>query len=262
MELPEPTIDMSQAAEDLARTGLAIVQDALSETLAEEALEQLNRIAADERHRGSALLEDGSSADGRYAPGPNQRVLALLEKAAVFADLACHRAPLTLARRAFGESYGYPQDVVDHFGFADLRLSSATANIANCGGVPMELHADQGFVPNTDYPIVINALWPLVDMDADNGATEVVPGSHRCDAATMLATPPAPIPISATAGTLVVIDGRTWHRTGANTTSRPRPVVLINYCRPWVRPFDDNIAEVSQELLPRTPWFVYDHSPG
>ena len=192
MELPSPTTELAQAAEDLARTGLAVIPNALSATVTAEALKQLNHIADEERDHGRALLEDGSSADGRYAPGPNQRVLALLEKARVFADLACHQIPVALARRAFGESYGYPQDVVDNFGFDDLRLSSATANIANRGGVRMELHADQGFVPDTGYPIVINALWPLVDMDATNGATEVVPGSHHSTPAAMIATPPTP----------------------------------------------------------------------
>ena len=60
---------------------------------------------------------------------------------------------------------------------------------------------------------------------------------------------------------MILFDGRTWHRTGANTTDKSRPVVLVNYCRPWVRPFDDNIAKTSQKLLTTTPWFIYDHPP-
>jgi ectoine hydroxylase-related dioxygenase (phytanoyl-CoA dioxygenase family) len=259
VELPEPTNDLDQAADDLGRTGLAIVPDAVDATLTAEALKQLNQIADDERRLGRALLEDGSATDGRYTPGPNQRVLSLLEKDAVFADLACHEVPLALTRRVFGKSYGYPHDVVDRFSLADLRLSSATANIANSGGVPMELHADQGFAPATDYPILVNALWPLVDIDAGNGATEVVPGSHHAAAATMIAAPPTPTPISATAGSVILFDGRTWHRTGANNIDTSRPVVLINYCRPWVRPFDDDIRTFSENLLRTEPWFVYDH---
>ena len=258
MELPAPTTDLASAADDLERTGIAIVQDAIDGSVVVTALSRLNQLASDERERGTAFLEDGAAADGNYAPGPNQRVLSLLEKGSIFAELACHDVPTSLTRQVFARSYGYPDDVVQRLGFDEFRLSSATANIANRGGVPMTLHADQGFIPPTDYPIIVNALWPLVDIDHSNGATEVVPGSHLANPLAMSSSPPRPQPIAATAGSVVLIDGRTWHRTGANKTDHSRPVVLVNYCRPWVRPFDDDIVAISRDLLPSRPWFVYD----
>lgn len=258
MKLPAPTTDLASAADDLQRTGIAIVQNAIDSFVVATALSRLNQLASDEREQGTAFFEDGAAADGNYAPGPNQRVLSLLEKGSIFAELACHDVPTSLTRQVFARSYGYPDDVVQRLGFDEFRLSSATANIANRGGVPMTLHADQGFVPPTGYPIIVNALWPLVDIDHTNGATEAVPGSHHTDPLVMISSPPHPQSISATAGSVVLIDGRTWHRTGANTTDESRPVILINYCRPWVRPFDDHIATSSRRLLPIRPWFVYD----
>lgn len=258
MDLPVPTTDLASAADDLERTGIAIVQDAIDGSLVSAARSRLSRVASDERERGTAILESGAAADGKYAPGPNQRILSLLEKGSIFAKLACHDVPTSLTRQAFRTSYDYPDEVVQQFGLDELRLSSVTANIANRGGAPMTLHADQGFVPPTDYPIIVNALWPLVDIDHTNGATEAVPGSHRAGSPALTSSPPRPLSISATAGSVVLIDGRTSHRTGANRTNRSRPVILVTYCRPWVRPFDDRIATVARPLLPSRPWFVYD----
>jgi ectoine hydroxylase-related dioxygenase (phytanoyl-CoA dioxygenase family) len=71
------------------------------------------------------------------------------------------------------------------------------------------------------------------DFTEQNGATLVCPGSHLLDG------PPQGISmVSATgsAGTALVVDGRTWHGTGPNTTvDRHRTGILAYYCRPYIR---------------------------
>lgn len=62
-----------------------------------------------------------------------------------------------------------------------VLLSNINANIAGPGGGKMVLHADQGYVipPWPPEPLVANVIWMVDDFTEDDGATLMVPGSHR-----------------------------------------------------------------------------------
>ncbi|MDY7105511.1 MAG: phytanoyl-CoA dioxygenase family protein [Actinomycetota bacterium] len=272
MDIPDPTTDLDRALHDLSVAGVAVLAGALPDERVAEAREHLDAVAEAERRAGTAILEDGSSSDGQYRSGANQRVVALLAKGEVFRRLAVDRAVVEIIRRAFGGTYGYPDEVVETYGLDRVLVSSVTANIARRGGREMGLHADQGFVPaTTPYPVIVNAVWPLVDFTADNGATRVAPGSHLQDQVALTTQPPATIAVEAPAGSVVLVDGRTWHGTGANRTSRPRPAILATYCRPWVRTFANHALELDPQVLVDAPdelldlvgyrpWLTFGHA--
>src|SRR6185295_70951 len=78
----------------------------------------------------------------------------------------------------------------------DLKLSSLNSRAALPGQGLQALHADWGgAVAPGDYQ-VCNSIWLLDDFTADNGATRVVPGTHRSGKAPRdeLADPAAPHP--------------------------------------------------------------------
>jgi ectoine hydroxylase-related dioxygenase (phytanoyl-CoA dioxygenase family) len=85
-----------------------------------------------------------------------------------------------------------------------------------------------------DPPVVCNTMWALTDFTADNGATRVVPGSHRG---------PKPqyggeyesVPAVMPKGSVLVWHGRLWHGGGANATGADRVGIAMNYCAGWVR---------------------------
>jgi len=94
----------------------------------------------------------------------------------------------------------------------DFKLSSLNFRAALPGHGRQPLHADYGGpVPPGEYQ-VCNSIWLLDDFTADNGATRVVPGSHRFArrAREALADPAAPHPdevrLIAPAGTVVVFN--------------------------------------------------------
>ena len=90
------------------------------------------------------------------------------------------------------------------------------------------LHADFGGpVPPGGYQ-VCNSIWLLDDFTADNGATRVVPGSHRFGRPAREALPdpaaahPNEVQLIAPAGTVVVFNSHLWHGGTRNDSGRPR----------------------------------------
>lgn len=154
----------------------------------------------------------------------NQRVWALLNRGQVFVDLVQH--PL---------AFGLIEDLLGR----PVLLSNFSGNITGPGAGHGALHCDQFYVPPPwpDGPLAANAAWLVTDFTAANGATMVVPGSHRRSAPTPTTQPPDDaVPLEAPAGTVMVLDGRTWHQTGANTTDEEHRIGLFAYyVKPWLR---------------------------
>ena len=119
----------------------------------------------------------------------------------------------------------------------DFRLSSLNFRAARPGHGRQPLHGDFGGpVPAAGYQ-VCNSIWLLDDFTAENGATRVVPGSHRNGrpAREALADPGAPHPdevrLIAPAGTVVVFNSHLWHGGTENRSDRPRRALHSYFTR-------------------------------
>jgi Phytanoyl-CoA dioxygenase (PhyH) len=221
----------------LERDGFAVVEDVLSEAEIERMRSRLVEVAAFERAAGI-------DHDPKWEDGPrNQRVFGLLNKGAEFVELVEH--PVALA-------------LMEHLLDPLFLLSSITANITGPGGHPMDLHYDQDYVPQPwpAFPIVANIIWMLDEFTEHNGATRFIPGSHREDHAgwsteTMSARCRETIAVGGSAGSLVCLDGRVLHQTGANTTANElRHGIIAYYCQPWIRQQENFSLSVLPEMWP------------
>jgi ectoine hydroxylase-related dioxygenase (phytanoyl-CoA dioxygenase family) len=97
------------------------------------------------------------------------------------------------------------------------------------------LHVDTPrLVPG--YMTNIGAFFPLDDLTEENGATYLLPGSHKSlegpDEATFEANA---VRMICPAGSMVLIHPRVWHRGGSNRTSRARHMLTIGACRNFMR---------------------------
>ncbi|HBQ97865.1 MULTISPECIES: phytanoyl-CoA dioxygenase family protein [unclassified Roseofilum] len=228
---------LEEARKHFEEFGFALIANALSPDEVKEAKERLIEQAEAERQAGVAMMDSGATFDPN---GPNQRVWSLITKGEIFRKIAVKEAPLNLIRDRFAATNDGPMP--EPFA-GEALLSSLSANIACKGGSAMPLHFDQGYLPVTPYPMVINMMWMLSDFTEENGATLMVPGSHKLQPQQAIkgqAIPvpeeaPEPIPAVAPAGTAMVFDGRLWHGTGANKTDDPRYGILAYYCRPFMR---------------------------
>jgi ectoine hydroxylase-related dioxygenase (phytanoyl-CoA dioxygenase family) len=230
---PTAAPDLTQALAALDRDGFCLIEDVLSPAEVAAARDRLVAVARAEAAAGDS---------GARAEGPrNQRVYALTHKGPEFIALLEHPVLWGLMTHLLGP---------------DFLLSSITANIAGPGGPAMSLHPDQGYIPPPwpPYPLVANVMWMLDDFTEANGATRLVPGSHRQAPGGPVDQALARDAVAATgrAGSVLCFDGRVLHQTGANTTADVlRHGVLTYCCRPWIRQQENSSLSIPESLWPR-----------
>lgn len=103
------------------------------------------------------------------------------------------------------------------------------------GNYGSRIHVDcPRFVPG--YAFNIGVMWALDEFTAANGATRLLPGSHLAE------TAPQPEHFEqhcaeaiCPRGSLIVFNGRTFHRAGVNTTDQWRHALTMNACRSYMK---------------------------
>ncbi len=243
-DLPLPTDSIEQCKADLARTGLCILEDALSPEELKRARDRLYQAAQDDLD--AAARTDSSASRGEILTADfdssTQRVWALLNRGQPFIDMAEHRLALELVTHALGP---------------DFLLSNMTANITLPGHTGMKMHADQmSFsLPWPNTPLGINIAWMLDDFTAENGATRVAPGSHHLNRWPVWGKEEkALVPLVGRAGSMVAMEGRVWHQTGANTTrDQRRAGVFAWYSAAEYRTQENWFLSLNPAILQRKP---------
>lgn len=228
--------DLDRALGEVAERGVAVVPDVLDAAGAAGALDALWSAAAESERRGVS-----TRAEGLDPNASNVRVWNLIDLHPLFAELIAHPVADALVAGVLGERY-----IVSNF----------TANIARPGSGSMMTHSDQSLVMPAPWlaPHTMNIIWCLTDVRPDNGATLHVPGSHRWttpdevpgDLATRL------VPFEAPAGSIVAMEGRVWHTSGANTTADEDRALLFGfYSQPFVRPQWNHPVSLSPATIER-----------
>jgi ectoine hydroxylase-related dioxygenase (phytanoyl-CoA dioxygenase family) len=199
-------------------------------------------LAADEVVAARASLVETLSATptGRtsFEGFATQRVYALFAKTRAFDGPALH--PLVL---------GVLDRVLGHY-----QLSAPTGIQIGPGERAQVLHQDQSVYPlPPDYPsVVVNTMWALDDFTEANGATRIIPRSHRWEERqpTELDTV---VDAVMPAGSVLFYLGRAWHGGGANRTDRPRLGVILEYVASWLRPQENHVLAVPREVVAELP---------
>ena len=218
---------MVDALADLERDGYALIEDVLDPADVKHARDELERILVDTPYgRGDF--------EGRHT----RRVYALFGKTRALDVMATHQTILALLDEVLGE----------------YHLSAPTAIDIGPGEKAQGLHPDDALYPiaRPHVELVVNIMWPLQEFTEANGATRIIPGSHKwTDKIPNADTPP--VSVEMPAGSALVYLGSVWHGGGANTTDESRLGVVMHYCRGWLRPAENHVLVVPPDVARTLP---------
>jgi ectoine hydroxylase-related dioxygenase (phytanoyl-CoA dioxygenase family) len=200
----------------MQRDGFTIVEGVMDGDLVAALRDDLERLERELAAQPAANLFEGLRT---------VRIYNLLVHGALYQQVAAHEAILPIV-----------EGVLD----AGCLVSSLSSIAIGPGEAAQPLHADDQLIPlaKPHISIICNTMWALTDFTAENGATRVVPGSHRADRSPQPFGEPAEAETRAAempAGSVLVFDGSIWHGGGANRTGARRLGVAMNYCAGWMR---------------------------
>jgi len=118
-----------------------------------------------------------------------------------------------------------------------VLISSLSSISIDPGEVAQPIHVDDALIklPRPHPALVCNSMWALTDFTEENGATRVVPGSHRIDSKPKYGSHPESIPAQMPKGSILVWNGSLWHGGGANRSTQRRVGIAMNYCAGFLR---------------------------
>ena len=176
-----------------------------------------------------------------FYPGRTRRVSALVQRSESV------REQLLL--------YPLSQSVCEHHLLANsehgYQLHVSAALEVGPGARQQVLHREEGsftYFPLPRPNIIVASMWAVTDFSADNGATLLVPGSHKWGADR---EPESEEIISAEmpAGSVLYWSGGLLHGAGANSTEDWRYGVILTYSLGWVRQEENQYLHMSQKQL-------------
>lgn len=125
------------------------------------------------------------------------------------------------------------------------------------GQPPQFLHKDElvfeAFSFPPDYEVYCNALWAVTDCTDENGATRVIPGSHKPSVRDREYEQCDTVPAEMKAGSVLIISGKLWHGGGANNSSKIRRVLAVTTAVGWVRQEENQYLACSREVARTLP---------
>jgi len=192
--------------------------------------------------------------EGRHS----NRVYAMLAKSPVFADLVMHPLALSFVEADLG---------------ADCLLSACLAIKLHPRETAQPWHFDDSHYqwPRPRPSLGVSAFWAIDETTENNGATEILPGSHRWpedeiegavaeadfDRAIIREYDPGARPdimkAVMPAGSLMLAKGTLWHRGGANRSDKPRLIITPQYCPGWTRPLENMSLAVPPHIAKTLP---------
>jgi ectoine hydroxylase-related dioxygenase (phytanoyl-CoA dioxygenase family) len=137
----------------------------------------------------------------------------------------------------------------------ECLLSSFCSLVLGPGQEAQPIHEDTQLIPlpRPHIPITINAIWALSDFNADNGATRIVPGSHKYDRSPEYGRHYDSVTATMPAGSVMLFDSALWHGGGANTSDNRRFAFSCAYCWGWMRQQENLQLGIPRETAERFP---------
>jgi len=223
--------DFTKALADFDRDGYVVLENVIESDLLDELTEGLLKAERDQGITGR-----DTDFEGRQTI----RIYNLLNCGEVFWKVPTHPATLPFA-----------ETVLD----PELQVSSLSA-ITLCPGQGAQvLHADDQLIPvqKPHQPFTLNCIWALSDFTAENGATRVVPGSHKAGGMPAYDMDVDTIAAEMPRGSVIFWHGSLWHGGGTNTTDQRRYAISNYYGAGFIRQQENQQLGIPLDLARKFP---------
>jgi hypothetical protein len=225
--------DPGTVAEAVMLNGAAIVERCVSEPLAD-------RAAAELRSHFDAF---GRSDQTEFNGFSTLRVYAIPAKSRSATELIANEYLLAILDRIL-----LPHCV-------NYRIGSCSAIEIWPGEKQQPLHRDDAIYPLQlpGVELQASALWALTEFTEENGATHVLPGSHRTLQRISSARDDDTVQAVMPKGSLLVYLGSTTHGGGANRSQMPRMGLVNTYALGWLRQEENQYLSTPREIVQSYP---------
>lgn len=216
---------LAKALHEIEDQGYTLLPNVIGDDLLDEISEALLRI---EHDKGI------EPAENDFEGHKTVRIYNLLAYGDPFSRIPIHASTLPVIEGVLNDG---------------CLVSSLSSISIGDGESPQPIHADDQVVAlERPHPaIVCNSMWAITDFTEANGATRIVPGSHKDPAWPAYGSPIESIPAEMERGSVLVWNGSLWHGGGANVTGERRVGIAMNYCAGFLR------QQENQQLgIPRT----------
>ena len=122
------------------------------------------------------------------------------------------------------------------------------------------IHPDDALIPleRPHQPIVCTCMWAITDFTKENGATRLLPGTHKAEAPLDFTKDyqevDGMIPAEMKAGSVLIFNGSLWHQASDNVTQDEHRLGLqVSYCAGWIRPFTNYFLSTPIEEVREYP---------
>ncbi len=178
--------------------------------------------------------------------GPRtKRFCGLAAKSPAFVELM-----LNPALKAYADHFLLPR-------CGSYWLNTGQMMVIGPGEPAQMLHRDSANWPHFPWPapeVTVSCMFALNDFDAESGATQVAPGSHRWNDPNRAPTPAEITQAVMPAGSVLLYSGNVIHAAGQNRTrDRWRWGMHLSWVLGWLRPEECHYLAVPLEVARKLP---------
>lgn len=221
-----------EVAEVIAREGAVIVDSLLSR-------EEVDAVMAELRPWIEKTKPGNDSFNGRNT----RRTGALIARSPICRKLVMHPLAIGTAERFLAHATSY-----------QLHLTQVIS--VGPGEPAQRIHRDQWAFDLFSFPkgfeVQCNTIWAMTDFTEENGATRVIPGSHRFDDKLQF-TVKDTIAAAMSKGSVLFYSGSVYHGAGANRSGADRIGLQFIYNLSWLRQEENQYLACPLEIARTLP---------
>jgi hypothetical protein len=189
----------------------------------------------------AAFTDIASIGASDFEGHSTRRTGAPLPRSATFRSIATHPVIVAAGDHVLGHATSW-------------RFSAAEYIEIGPGELPQSMHRDQWKYDMVDFgfDVELNGMWAITDFTEQNGATRLVPGSHKAgnqERYTIADSQPAEM----AQGSLLLYTGSLYHGGGPNQSAEWRAGLLLQHAVGW-------LTQSTNQFLECPPAAVQDWS--